>query len=189
MAFSSRGTWFISRWGKKTSMRCDINSRLLRSISLKSLILLYLYSCVLYSLSKSDGNFNLLDYHSWLVRLGSQDTFTVLSQITLCARLTGSSSNTPNNLGRFLPWTLHNSDDRDSRYKSKGKLEHIISKSTFKNDGVRAWNRAHRGLWERVGTIRVDFSRLEYFFTVLTKFGYLTCVWELFHLSLPILMK
>ena len=41
----------------------------------------------------------------------------------------------------------------------------------------------------RKGTIIVDFSRIGYFFPVLTKFGYLTCVWELFESSLPILMK
>ena len=35
-------------------------------------------------------------------RLATEDTFTALNQITLNARLTGSSSNTPNNLGFHL---------------------------------------------------------------------------------------
>ena len=38
------------------------------------------------------SNSAYLSCHLWLVRLATQDTFTALSQITVCARLTGSSS-------------------------------------------------------------------------------------------------
>ena len=51
----------------------------------------------------SDCNSTYLNYHSWLVRPGTQDTFTSLYKITLYARLIGSSSNTPNN----QPWTFN----------------------------------------------------------------------------------
>ena len=48
-------------------------------------------------------NWMIIRMIQWfIVRLVTQDTFTDLSQITLYARLTGSSSNTPNNLGYYL---------------------------------------------------------------------------------------
>ena len=50
----------------------------------------------------SGAGFETGTYHSWLVRLAGQDTFTALSQITLCARLTWNSSYTLNNLGFYL---------------------------------------------------------------------------------------
>ena len=49
-------------------------------------------------------------------------------------------------------------------------------------------NSMHRGLWKRVGTIRVDFNRFKYSYSF-NKICYLTCVRELFDSSLPILMK
>ena len=47
-----------------------------------------------------------VDYHLWLVRLASQDTFIALSQIPFCARLTESSRYTPNNLGHSIQYWL-----------------------------------------------------------------------------------
>ena len=53
--------------------------------------------------SKSGRNSAYLSYHLCLVRLASKDTFTALSQITLYARQTGSSSRSTKQ-PRFLPW-------------------------------------------------------------------------------------